>query len=438
MAFTPGQKVGDYEVLAKLGAGGLGVVYEVQHQISRRREAMKILLPDQGSPEMVERFRREVQTLATLNHVNIAQLHTAFYYENQLAMVMELVHGETLRDLRLRISINLPQALDYIEQTLKALAYAHKLGVVHRDIKPSNIMITDGGFVKLLDFGIALAGPSELTRAGFLLGSLNYMSPEQVNGQRATPRSDLYSVGVTLYELLTGTLPIKGANNYEIMMAHLNQAPVPPHRISSQVPGKVSDAIMRALAKDPAQRFANADEFLHALRLTPMASMEEGNTYAGPLPASVRSALAAAGSARNPAPAASTPRPETAAAVKTPPPGAVPLPAAQSSPVPRTPPPMPAYSEPSQPAPAQATPPAIPLQPPAQPGPGKSGSSTGFPNLAVEDISRKLAFYIGPFAKLVIKKLAAQSEDLDFIYREAAKEIPSDADRAAFLRARRQ
>src|SRR5579871_6064307 len=121
MAFSPGQKVGDYEVLAKLGAGGLGMVYEVQHQISRRREAMKILLPDQGSPEMVERFRREVQTLATLNHVNIAQLHTAFYYENQLAMVMELVHGETLRDLRLRMAITLPQALDYIEQTLNAL-----------------------------------------------------------------------------------------------------------------------------------------------------------------------------------------------------------------------------------------------------------------------------------------------------------------------------
>lgn len=401
MGFEPGQRIGDYEVVSKLGAGGLGAVYEVRHLISQRREALKILLPDQGTPEMVERFRREVQTLATLNHVNIAQLHTAFYYDNQLAMIMELVHGETLRDLRLRMVMNIPQALDYITQTLDALAYAHKLGVVHRDIKPSNIMITDGGFVKLLDFGIALTGQSELTRAGFLLGSLNYMSPEQVNGQKATPRSDLYSVGVTLYELLTGTLPIKGATNYEIMMAHLNQVPVPPHRIAARLPGKISDAVMRALAKDPAERFANADEFLRALRLTPEAPMEEGNTYAGPLPLSVRTTLAEAA-----APVASAPRSEPAAAVQTPP----------STPAPVAPAPAP-------PAP--------------QPASTKSGSSSGLQNLVLEDISRKLAFYIGPFARLIVKKLAAQSEDLDFIYREAAKEIPSEADRAAFLKSRR-
>src|ERR1700752_3916996 len=115
--------------------------------MSQGLEAMKMLLPAQsGAPEMVERFRREVQTLATLNHVNIAQLHTAFYYENQLAMIMELIHGETLRDLRLRMAVTLPQALEYIAQALNALAYAHHLGVVHRDIKPSNIMITEGGF----------------------------------------------------------------------------------------------------------------------------------------------------------------------------------------------------------------------------------------------------------------------------------------------------
>src|SRR3954447_9754042 len=147
MAFQPGQRIGDYEVVAKLGAGGLGVVYEVRHLISQRCEAMKILLPDQGTPEMVERFRREVQTLATLNHVNIAQLHTAFYYEDQLAMIMELIHGEKLRDLRLHMAITLAQALEYISQPLNALAYAPRLGVVHRDIKPSNIMITEGGFV---------------------------------------------------------------------------------------------------------------------------------------------------------------------------------------------------------------------------------------------------------------------------------------------------
>src|SRR5260370_21479717 len=155
MVFEPGQRIGDYVIVGRLGAGGLGVVYEVEHLISQQHEAMKILQSDQGTPEMVERFRREVQTLATLNHVNIAQLHTAFYYENQLAMVMELIQGETLRDLRARMAITLPQALHYIAQTLNALAYAHVLGVVHRDIKPSNIMITDGGLVKLLHLGLA-------------------------------------------------------------------------------------------------------------------------------------------------------------------------------------------------------------------------------------------------------------------------------------------
>ena len=390
MAFEPGQRIGDYQVVAKLGAGGLGVVYEVEHLISQRREAMKILLPDQGTPEMVERFRREVQTLATLNHVHIAQLHTAFYYENQLAMIMELIHGETLRDLRARTAITLPQALEYIAQTLNALAYAHRLGVVHRDIKPSNIMITDGGFVKLLDFGIALTGHgTELTRAGYLLGSLNYMSPEQIGGSKATARSDIYSVGVTLYEMLTGTLPITGANNYEIMMAHINQVPVAPEKIAPQVPGLVSDAVMRALAKDPAQRFATAEEFLHALRLTPSTS-EEGNTYAAPLPVP---------------PIANTPSGAPAAAATTPLPMRAPSGSGQFA---------------------------------TQRVQSKSGSSSGLQNLSLEDISRKLAVYIGPVAKFVIKKLAAQSEDLDFIYREAAKQIPSDSDRAAFLKSRRQ
>lgn len=401
MAFEPGQRIGDYEVVMKLGAGGLGEVYEVRHLISQRREAMKILLPDQGSPEMVERFRREVQTLATLNHVNIAQLHTAFYHENQLAMIMELIHGETLRDLRLRMAITLPQALDYTAQTLNALAYAHHLGVIHRDIKPSNIMITDGGFVKLLDFGIALTGHgAELTRAGYLLGSLNYMSPEQVGGSKATSRSDIYSVGVTLYELLTGMLPIKGANNYEIMMGHINQVPVDPREIAPQVPVAISDAVMRALSKDPLQRFATADEFLQALRLTPSTSAG-GHTYAATLP------VPAATSHPAPIPSGGTKAPAAAPSGTTI--------------APNTSLPMPSHSQAA-----------------AQPTAGKSGSSSGFQNLSLEDISRKLAVYIGPVAKFVVKKLAAQSDDPDFIYREAAKQIPSDADRATFLKARRQ
>jgi serine/threonine protein kinase len=374
MSIQAGEKIGEYEVVTKLGAGGLGVVYEVRHLISERREAMKILLPDQsGTPEMVERFRREVQTLATLNHVNIAALHTAFYYDNQLAMIMELIHGETLRDRQLKGAIPLPQVLDYITQTLRALVYAHQLGVVHRDIKPSNIMISESGVVKLLDFGIALKEQTTgLTRAGYLLGSLNYMSPEQVSGQKATSRSDLYSVGVTLYELLTGSLPITGSNNYEIMMGHMQQIPIPPHQIAPLIPPELSLAVMRSLEKDPAKRFSSAAEFLQAIQ-----------------------------------PGASDPN--IAAAFTTP----MPIP-------------VPSVFQPAT-APAE-------LKLPEQ----KLPSGSGFQSLPLEEVSRKLAVYIGPVAKFVVKKLAAQTDDLDAIYREAAKQITSEIDRAAFLRSKKQ
>jgi serine/threonine-protein kinase len=369
MTFETGQKIGDYEVVAKLGAGGLGVVYEVQHLISQRREAMKILLPDQSNtPEMVERFRREVQTLATLNHINIAALHTAFYHENQLAMVMELIHGQTLSDRRRKGSVTLPQVLDIATQTLQALVYAHRLGVVHRDIKPSNVMITENGVVKLLDFGIALREQSShLTQTGFLLGSLSYMSPEQVSGSEATARSDLYSVGVTIYELLTGTLPITGASNYEIMKGHMHRVPLPPVQVSPLIPMGISDAVMRALEKDPAHRFSTAEEFLIALRLSP-STMGQEATLTLPLP-------------RHEAPVPASP--SGAAQQKTP-------------------------------------------------------SGSGLQSLPLEEVSRKLAIYIGPVAKIVVKKLAAQTDDMDTIYREAAKQISSDTDRAAFLRSKRQ
>lgn len=368
MAFEAGQTIGDYEIVSRLGAGGLGAVYEVRHRISQRREAMKILLPDQsGTAEMVERFRREVQTLATLNHPNIAALHNAFYYDNQLVMVMELIHGETLRDRRLRAPVTLPQALDIAAQILRALVYAHALGVVHRDIKPSNIMITEAGEVKLLDFGIAIAGgPGELTRAGYLLGSLSYMSPEQVSGARATTRSDLYSLGVTLYEFLTGQLPITGKSDYEIMMGHMHQIPAPPHSIAPAIPVPLSVAIMRALAKDPADRFPAAAEFLQAIE-----------TVAGITPEQ-------------------------------------PLSTGQSLPPPARPS---RSSEWLQPKPA---------------------SGSGLQSLPIEEISRKLAVYIGPVAKIIVKRLAEKSQDPDTIYREAAKQISSEADRAAFLRSRHQ
>jgi serine/threonine protein kinase len=346
--------------------------------ISQRAEAMKVLLPSQtGTAEMVERFRREVQLLATLNHPNIASLHNAFYYQDQLVMVMELIHGETLRDRSRRIAMPLSAVLNYASQILSALSFAHQAGVVHRDIKPSNVMITESEVVKLLDFGIAISDRSiGLTTPGFLLGSVSYMSPEQLNGEKATTRSDIYSVAVTLYEVLTGRLPFTGATNYEIMLGHLQRTPVTPMEVNAVIPPAVSQAVMRALSKDPQERFATANAFHAALLgVSPVAEQT--------LPQ--RSAPPAAATATMP--------------------------------------------QATRPAPSAPTPSGDVQKPP---------SSAGTASLPLEELTRQLAVFIGPVAKFVVKKLAGQYSDLDQLYAQAAKQIPSEADREKFLRSRRR
>ncbi len=372
MTFGPGQIVGEYRVEALLGRGGLGAVYRVTHLISRRAEAMKVLLPEQtGTPDMMERFRREIQLLAALNHPNIAALHNAFAADGQLIMVMELVEGEDLRSRSRRTRIPIAQLLDYAGQVLSALEYAHATGIVHRDIKPANIMVTASGAIKLLDFGIATKElTSDLTVAGAVIGSPTHMSPEQVRGERATPRSDFYSLGVTLYELIAGQPPIRGGNTYELMMGHIHQVPVPLSTLRSDIPVALSSLIAKALEKDPTQRFANATEFLAALRAAAAADPAEGATTAQLAPSWQRVSTDEFN------------KPTTAATL--PPTGSV------------------------------ATGPALPVEP----------------------VIRSLAAFIGPIAKIVVTRLAKQCTDLDQLYLEASKQIDNDADRQRFLRSR--
>jgi serine/threonine protein kinase len=199
MTFGPGDRIGDYEVLTPLGAGGMGSVYKVRHAISQRVEALKVILPNaSAAPETAERFLREIRLQASLEHPHIAALHNAFRMHDELVMVMEFVEGVSLREKLKSPGITLGQALEYARQVLEALVYAHAHGVIHRDIKPSNVMIAPHGAVKLLDFGLAAsvqpagaaAGPSgddvtELTQPGTLLGSPYYISPEQALGERA-------------------------------------------------------------------------------------------------------------------------------------------------------------------------------------------------------------------------------------------------------------
>lgn len=267
MIFEPGAVLGEYIIECPLGRGGLGSVYRVKHNISQRLEAMKVLLPERiGTAEVAERFRREVQMLASLNHPHIARFNTAFYHEEQLVMMMELVEGEDLRALSRRSRIGIPQLMDYASQVLEALEYAHTRGVVHRDVKPANIMVSPAGLVKVLDFGLAQQAASvELTMAGSLVGSPIYMSPEQVRGERATVQSDIYSFGVTLYELITGRPPIEGSNSYELMMGHLNTIPVPLREKRPDIPEYISDALVIALEKDLNKRFLRIADLAAAL-----------------------------------------------------------------------------------------------------------------------------------------------------------------------------
>ena len=267
MAFTIGERIGDYEVVGELGAGGMAKVYKVRNTISQQVQAMKIMLPDLANEaDFSERFIREIQVLASLDHSGIARLHTALRIENQLLMIMEFVEGITLEDLQKQGRVPLPDAVDYICQALAALSYAHRKGVIHRDIKPANIMRTSEGTVKLMDFGIAKSSADrKLTRTGKIIGSLYYMSPEQVMGSDLDARSDLYSVGLCLYEIATGSRPFHADSDYELMDAQLRRQPSPPIQVDPNVPQALNDVILRALEKDPAKRFQTAEEFRTAL-----------------------------------------------------------------------------------------------------------------------------------------------------------------------------
>jgi eukaryotic-like serine/threonine-protein kinase len=259
-----GDRIGDYEVIGMLGAGGMGAVYQVRQLISDRIEAMKVLLPDlELTPELGERFMREIRLQASMNHPNIVSLHNALRVNNQLLMVMEFVEGQTLADAARRGPLRPLQAIDVLTQVLAALEYAHTRGVVHRDVKPSNIILTSQGVVKLMDFGIA-RGVDDfgvLTQAGAAVGSMYYMSPEQVAGENVDGRSDVYAAAVTLYEILTGERPIKGRSAAEVLDAQLRQQPVNPKLLAPTMPDDLARIVLRGLEKRPANRCQSAAEF---------------------------------------------------------------------------------------------------------------------------------------------------------------------------------
>jgi serine/threonine-protein kinase len=261
------KQIGDYEIIRELGHGGMGQVFLVRNLISDRIEAMKILLPDLANQgDLGARFMREIKLLASLDHPNIAALRTAFSADNQLIMIMEYVEGDTLAHRMERGPFPPAEALNYIDQVLAALSYAHAKGIIHRDIKPANMMLTRDGVLKLMDFGIARSGNDlGLTVTGTTLGSLDYMSPEQVQAQPTDGRSDLYSVGVSLYEMVTGQRMFSATSSFSIMEAQIKETPRAPIEVQPSLPKPLSDIIIMSVAKNPAERFQNADAFRNAL-----------------------------------------------------------------------------------------------------------------------------------------------------------------------------
>jgi serine/threonine-protein kinase len=251
-----------YVIKRKLGSGGMADVYLAEDQELGRRVALKLLDDRHASDDQfVERFRREAQSAAGLNHPNIVSIFDRGQAEGTYYIAMEYLDGRTLKELLIRNGPTpVPIAIDYARQILSALAFAHRHGIVHRDIKPHNIVVGGDGRLKVTDFGIARSGASQMTEVGSIVGTAQYLSPEQARGAPVDPRSDLYSLGVVLYEMLTGTVPFSGETPVEIAMKHLSQVPKPPSELRPEVPHELDAVVMRALAKDPAQRYGSAEE----------------------------------------------------------------------------------------------------------------------------------------------------------------------------------
>jgi len=260
---------GRYRLERKLGGGGMADVWLAEDQELGRKVAIKILHARYANDtQFVERFRREATHAAGLSHPNVVSIFDRGEAEGSYFIVMEYVEGRTLKELIVtRGPCPVPVAISYVRQVLAALRYAHRNGIVHRDIKPHNVLVDHEGRVKVADFGIARAGSSQMTEAGSIIGTAQYLSPEQARGAPVDESSDLYSTGIVLYELLTGKVPFTGETPVEIAMKHLSQVPPAPSTIRPEIPRDLDLVVLRALAKEPADRYRSAKELDRDLEL---------------------------------------------------------------------------------------------------------------------------------------------------------------------------
>jgi eukaryotic-like serine/threonine-protein kinase len=253
---------GRYRIIRKLGAGGMANVYLAEDQELGRRVAIKILDDRHAADDsFIERFRREAKNAAGLSHPNIVSIYDRGEAEGTYYIAMEYLSGRSLKELIVsRGPTPIRIAIDYTRQMLAALGFAHRHGIVHRDIKPHNVVVDSDGRLKVTDFGIARSGASQMTEVGSIIGTAQYLSPEQARGSPVDQRSDVYSVGIVLYEMLTGKVPFTGDTPLEIAMKHLSEVPVPPSELRDDVPEDLDAVVLRALAKDPEDRYQTAEE----------------------------------------------------------------------------------------------------------------------------------------------------------------------------------
>src|SRR4030095_3924449 len=274
--FPAGTKLGRYEIRSKIGAGGMGVVYLAQDTKLERKVAVKILHPDlAGNSERMNRFVQEAKAASSLNHPNILTIHEIDHIDSTYFIATELIEGKTLREHLRRAPIKLDEVLDINIQVASALAAAHSAGIVHRDIKPENIMLRNDGIAKILDFGLAKlldegeCDPDAETRGlvktapGTVLGTSRYMSPEQVRGLELDARSDIWSLGVVIYEMLADGPPFKGETKSHTMVAILEQEPAPIFKGS---PAELQRIVRKALTKDRNSRYQTSRDLLIDLK----------------------------------------------------------------------------------------------------------------------------------------------------------------------------
>ena len=264
-----GKEVGPYRVLQKIAQGGMSSVYKGLHIDLEQDVAIKVLSSESfEDPCLRDRFINEAKIQAKLSHPNVIKTLNYLEQDGSIFLVMEYVNGETLDVLLKKIGpLPLEKAVVIFMGVLDAIEFMHSKGIIHRDIKPANIMLAYDRFVKVMDFGIAkIMGEKGKTRAGIRIGTLWYMSPEQIRGEEATALTDIYSLGITLYQMITGRVPFTGELEFDIMRGHLEETPDPPWKINRDVPKELGEVILKALAKKPAERYQSIREFSEALR----------------------------------------------------------------------------------------------------------------------------------------------------------------------------